>query len=35
MKQKIETIQNLKIDYEENLKALLPTFFDQEKSLRN
>ena len=29
---KIETIQNLKIDYEKNLKALSPTFFEQEKS---
>ena len=29
---KIETIQNLKIDYERNLKTLLPTFFEQEKS---
>ena len=29
---KIETIQNLKIDYEINLKTLLPTIFEQEKS---
>ena len=28
---KIETIQNLKVDYEKTLKAILPTFFEQEK----